>query len=121
MPAIGAEVNVLTFTVPQGKNGVIQKLANQMIGAGWVEGTGDVVWRLDIDGVPAQGYNNIIQTLGTPAVPADLTDRPIKLRENQVITLISRNVAVAVAGQLLLGLVAGYYYPITQERENTWL
>jgi hypothetical protein len=120
LPAIGVEVTVVTFQVPQGMNGVIQKIANQYIGGGWTEGTGDLVWRIEADGVSIRNYNNILGTLGTSAAPGDRTANPIRVYENQTIALIARNVNIGVAGSPLLGLLSGYFYPLTAEDSNTW-
>jgi len=121
LPALGTEATVLTFTVPRRKNGLIDRIANQFIGGGWTEGSGDLVWRVEADGVPIQGYHNMISSIGTMTNPADLGQSTLAIYENQVIRLVARNVAVPVAGQILLGMFRGRFYPIEQEGQNTWL
>jgi len=118
LPAIGAAATVVTFQVPRRKNGVIEFIANQFVGGGWTEGTGDLIWRITADGVPVQGYDNIIASMGTMANPGWLGTRPIRIYENQVIALVLTNVAVVVAGQPLLGLFRGGFWPIEQEGSN---
>ncbi len=121
LPAIGATVTVVTFPVPRRKNGAIEFIGNQFIGGGWVEGTGDLVWQLLADGVPLQGYDSIIASIGTISSPANLGRSPSRIFENQVIELTARNVNIIVAGQVLLGLVRGKFYPLEQEGGNTWV
>jgi len=121
IPAIGAEVTVVTFTVPPRKNGLIQNVSNQFVGGGWTEGSGDLVWRIEADGVPLQGLHNIIASMGSMSNPADFGQNNLAIYENQVIALIALNVAVPAAGQRLLGQFRGRYYPIEQEGQNTWL
>lgn len=121
LPAIGTEVVVVQFTVPRGKNGVIVRISNQFVGGGWVEGTGDLVWRIEADGVPVRDYESIIASLGTTSNPGDRRGNPIRIFENQRIQLICLNVAVGVAGQPLLGLLGGWFYPIEQEGESYFL
>ena len=121
LPALAAEATVLTFTVPRRKNGIIDHIANQFIGGGWTEGSGDLIWRVEADGVPIQGYHNMIASIGSMSNPADLAQSNIAIYENQVIRLVARNVAVPVAGQILLGMFRGRFYPIEQEGQNTWL
>ena len=123
LPAIGAEATVVTFPVPAGKFGMIFRLANQFNAAGWTEGTGHLTWRLEIDGVPVPGYHNILASMGSMSNPADLEKEPIRIREGQTVALICANVApgVGVSGQFLLGLLAGYFYPLSAETQSTWL
>lgn len=120
LPVIAAEVTVVTFTVPLGQNGVIKRMANQYVGGGWTEGNAALIWRLEADGVPIRNFENIIFTIGTTNTPQDFGDGGIRVFENQVIALIARNAAIAVAGQLLLGSLAGWYYPIEQEGESAY-
>lgn len=115
LPAIGSSVTVVTFQVPRRKNGVIEFVANQFVGGGWTEGTGDLIWRITADGVPIQGYDAMIASIGSLSNPGWLGSRPIRIYENQVIALVVTNVAVVAAGQPLLGLFRGGFWPIEQE------
>lgn len=122
LPAVGADVTILSFTVPIGRNGVINKIACNFVGGGWVEGSGDVVWRILVDGAPPPGatsYNSIIASAGSPANPVKISG--FRVFENQLITLIARNVAIIPAGQLVGGRLMGYYYPREFEAENIWI
>ncbi len=121
LPAIGAEVVVISFRVPQGSNGIIDRVANQFVGGGWTEGTGDLLWRIQADSLPVRGYERMIASVGSTSNPADLQKSPIRIYENQLIELVARNVAIVVAAQPLLGLLGGYFYPIEQEGESYWL
>lgn len=119
LPAIGAEANVIQFVVPDGMNGVIDQLGNNFVGGGWVEGSGNVVWRIEADGVAIRNHQNIVASLGNPAMPSRTA--PIRIHEGQVITLVVRNVAVVVAGQLSGGRLSGYFYSKADEAEEVWL
>jgi len=122
LPAIGAEANVISFQVPLGRNGVIQAIANNFVGGGWAEGSGAVVWRIQVDGAPPPGatsYDLILGSLGSPANPVKISG--FRIYENQVLTLVVRNVAVVVAGQLSGGRLLGYLYPREMEADNLWL
>lgn len=119
--AIAADTVVVAFNVPRGKNGAITIISNQFVGGGWTEGTGDLVWRIDINGVSCQGYNSILASIGSMSNPADLRFNPIRIRENDFVQLILNNVNVGVAGQMLLGQLGGFFYPLQQEPTSTWL
>lgn len=124
LPAIGAQANVISFQVPLGRNGVIHKVANNFVGGGWVEGGGLVTWQILVDGAPPPGansYDNILASLGSPANPVTIAG--FRIYENQVLTLVVRNVApgVVVAGQLSGGRLIGYLYPREMEDDGVWL
>lgn len=121
LPAIGAQANVLSFQVPIGRNGVIQKIANNYVGGGWNEGSGAVVWQILIDGAPPPGamsYDSILGSLGSPASPTQIPG--FRIYENQILTLVVKNVSVVVAGQLSGGRFVGYLYPREMESDSVW-
>lgn len=110
LPAIGATATVLTFTVPDGRNGVINLIANVFIGGGFVEFGGLIVWRILIDDAAVRNYQNIVASFGSISNPSRIS--PIRIYERQVVTLQVENVApgVIVAGQTIGGRLGGYYY-----------
>ena len=112
---------VVGFTVPSRSNGTIEFIANQYVGGGWVEGSGGIIWQVLADAVPVQGYDAILGSLGATSNPGSLGRSPIRIFENQLIQLNLKNVSVAAAGQVLLGLFRGHFYSIEQEGQNTWL
>lgn len=129
LPAIGSTVTILTIAVPLGYNGVIKKVANNFVGGGWVEGTGDVIWKILVDGggIPgANSYSSIVASLGSPANPVELPGG-FRIFENQVLTLIAfnnpggPNGGVVVAGQRVGGRLVGYLYPRELEENDIWI
>jgi len=122
LPAMGAQANVIKFQVPIGHNGIIKKVANNFVGGGWVEGSGQVIWQILVDGAPPPGsvnYDLILASLGSPANPVEIAG--FRIVENQVLTLVVKNVAVVAAGQLSGGRLIGYLYPRAMESESSWL
>ena len=128
LPAIGATATIISFQVPIGRNGIINKVANNFVGGGWTEGTGDVIWRILVDGAPPPGatsYDSIPASLGSPANPVLISG--FRIFENQVVTLVAfnnpagLNGGVVVAGQLVGGRLVGYLYPRELEDENIWI
>lgn len=120
LPAIGATQTVASFTCPARQNGEIEFVANQFIGQGWTEGNGALIWQILIDGVPVQGYDSILGSMGTTASPGWMGKGAIQFSENQLVQLQCRNVSVLVGGQILLGLLRGHFEPIETERSNRW-
>lgn len=122
LPAIGAQANVLSFQVPLGRNGVIKKVACNFVGGGWTEGAGGATWQILVDGAPPAGsttYDNILASLGSPANPVEIPG--FRIYENQTLTLVVKNAAIVVAGQLSGGRLIGYLYPREMEADSAWL
>ena len=128
LPAIGSSSNIISFTVPPGRNGIINKVACNFVGGGWVEGSGDVVWRILIDGTPPPGatdYDNILASLGGPSQPTGIAG--FRIFENQVVTFVVVNSAsganggVVLAGQRAGARLTGWTYPRDIEEPDLWI
>lgn len=128
LPAIGSEATILSFRVPQGRNGIINKVATNFVGGGWVEGTGDILWRILVDqGTPpgANSYQAIPASLGSPAQPVGISGFRIFENQTVAVTIFNNpagpNGGVVVAGQLAGGRLAGYFYPRELEPDNIFI
>jgi hypothetical protein len=128
LPAIGSTVTIISYVVPPGRNGIINKVACNFVGGGWVEGSGDVIWRILVDGTPPPGatsYDSILASLGNPSNPTGIAG--FRIFENQVITLVAlnnpggANGGVVVAGQRVGGRFAGWNYPTDIEEDDIWI
>lgn len=126
--AIGSTVTILNFLVPIGRNGVVNKIANNFVGGGWVAGTGDVIWRILVDGAPPPGatsYHLIDDSLGSPAQPVGISG--FRIFENQRLTLVAlnnplgANGGIIVAGQRVGGRLCGHLYPRDSEYHDLWV
>ena len=120
LPAVGAVQVVASFTCPRRYNGEIEFVANQYVGAGWTEGSGSIIWQILIDGVPVQGYDAILGSMGSTASPGWLGKGAIQFSENQLIQLRVTNVSIGPAGQILLGLLRGHFEPVDTKRKSAW-
>lgn len=119
IPAIGANANVIQFQVPQGYNGVIKWIANNFVGGGWVEGSGSLVYQISADGAPFRNHEDIVASLGNPSAPSEIA--PLRIFENQIITLSVQNVNLAPSGQFIGGRLSGWFYPIDEEPAESWV
>jgi hypothetical protein len=128
LPAINSTATILTYLVPIGRNGVINKVACNFVGGGWTAGTGDVVWRILIDGTPPPGatsYDSIVDSLGSPAQPVGISG--FRIFENQTLTVVifnnpaGANGGVVVAGQRAGARVLGHLYPRDMELDDLWI
>lgn len=116
IPAIGASAVVLSFRVPSGRNGVISQIANNFVGGGFVDGSGNILWRFMQDNVALVGLENLNTSLGTPAQPSRTA--PVRIMEGKLISLVVTNVAIVVAGQLIGGRMSGHFYPRNDEQKG---
>ena len=123
LPAVGATVVVAQVTVPTGLNGVLHRIANEFIGGGFVDGSGDIIWQIFQNlgqvggtGVVAPYYDNIINSLGTVPNPSEIDG--IRVQSGAVLAITLTNVAVVVAKQLVRARLGGYWYPIGLEPQN---
>jgi hypothetical protein len=128
LPAINSTATILSYLVPIGRNGVINKVACNFVGGGWTAGTGDVVWRILIDGTPPPGatsYDSIVDSLGSPAQPVGISG--FRIFENQTLTVVifnnpaGANGGVVVAGQRAGARVLGHLYPRDMELDDLWI
>lgn len=118
LPAISATAfaTVVQIPVPEGRNGVLNRIGNVFVGGGFTDFSGDLVWQIVRN--PGTGlqtaernYENIVASLGSVANPGVVA--PIRLFENDVIALVVRNAAIIVALQKVGGLLGGWFYPRT--------
>jgi hypothetical protein len=128
LPAIGSTVIILSFQCPLGYNAIINRVACNFVGGGWVEGSGDVIWRILVDGAPppnASSYNAIVASLGSPASPVQISG--FRIMENQVLTLQAFNNpagpdgGIVVAGQRVGARLLGFQYPRELEGDSIWV
>jgi hypothetical protein len=128
LPAIGSTVVIISFQVPIGYNGVINRLACNFVGGGWVEGSGDVIWKVLVNNAAppaANSYNSIPASLGSPANPVPISG--FRIFENQLVTIVAFNNpagpdgGIVVAGQRVGARLMGFLYPRELEGNGLWL
>ncbi len=110
---------VVTIVCPQGRNGVLMLIANEFVGGGFQDFSGNIIWQIlrnPGNGITTaeRNFENIQASLGTPQNPARLA-AAIRIYENDVIQLAAKNVNIAPAGQFLGGLLGGWFYPRAQD------
>jgi hypothetical protein len=117
LPAVAAQGTVVSFQVPEGRNGIIARFGNVYIGSGFVDYSGALQWQLLADGVPIPNYNNIIASLGATNNPSPVSS--IRVKENQTISLVINNMSLVVGGASSGGRIGGWFYPVEEEPEGS--
>lgn len=131
MPAVDGLYHVIvSVTVPPGRNGVINEIANVIVGGGFADFSGLFQWQIQrnpsVGIVPAErNYELITASLGL--VDAPTTIAPIRVFENDVLVLVGQNLGLPTGGPELGGLFGGWWYPKTwddqfekQDHEISW-
>jgi len=116
LPAVAnTDTLVTTFAVPTGYDGVIVSIVNMFTGAGFVEGSGDLHYRIQINRRWLKDYGDIQTTMGTVASPCMIYRGGVKLRTQEVVRYW---VSVTAAGLGVLdptGRIVcaffGWFYP----------
>lgn len=135
MPAISATnfSTVVSITCPPGRNGVLNYIANVVVGGAWNDFSGDAVWQIvrnpgagvNTGGFAERNYQNIIASYGLVNAPVRISG--IRIFENDVIAWVFRNNALPASGEEVGALLGGYFYPRTwddqwdaRDESNAW-
>ena len=111
-PALAAPpVTILSYTAPQGKLAVINKIAIVNVGGNPPDGTGDVIWSVTINGGGQKGLGQISFQVGTLAAPNDIE---ILLIENDVCQVNVQVVAGAPPPGTTTAIFHGWTYPLSE-------
>jgi len=116
LPAAGASAVIVEFVVPVGRSGVIKWIGNEFVGGNWVNGDGNLLWQILINGAAVKNFERIVMSLGTVQSPSEVAT--LRLRENDLVQFVIQNIGVPSAGQLVLGELRGWYYPKELDPEN---
>lgn len=110
LPAVGNEAVILAFTVPTGRDGVINAYSWNFISTGtaFTQGSGDLVAQLRRNGTPVRNYENITTEKGCVQIPRTIV--PLRIYSKDLIELVIIHEAnVGLTGNVVGGLT-GYDY-----------
>jgi hypothetical protein len=108
-PGIGLSATILSIQVPQGYSGVGRRLSVNIIGPGFVQGLGSLVFSVTVDNAPYKNYASILTEFGSPQIPRP-TDG-ILANSGQVIRINVLNVSYAALGTNCVASIGGWFYP----------
>lgn len=116
LPAVaGVDNLVTTFAVPTGYDGVIVSIVNMFTGTGFVEGSGDLHYRIQINRRWLKDYGDIQTTLGTVASPSMIYRGGVRLRTQEVIGYWVQITAAGLGNLDPTGRIVcaffGWFYP----------
>ena len=111
---IDGDVTVVDFVVPTGYWCRIQQLVCTYTGTGFVDGNGDLEWRLRIGSSYARNMGRILFELGTPSCGFPVSDYigvPSGRRIRMIVRVINATGNIQVGASLILCAVQGYMIP----------
>ena len=110
--ANGLDYTVLSFRVPQGYDGVITAAAHVYTGSGFVDGSGDLRWRLRIGMRWAKDMGDSVVQLGSLQSPFQFYRAGLLLHDGQEIRyIVSHSIGSALSGGRIICAVFGWFYP----------
>lgn len=109
------DTTILDFTMPVGWDGVATNIMMTVTGAGFIEGSGDVIWRLQVGSRWIPDFSNVIFQLNDLRNPHSLVGGYIRLLSLQRVRIFAMLGAGAL-GRLdpadrLNAAVVGWQYP----------
>jgi hypothetical protein len=109
LPAVGSIATVVSLTVPDGFDGVVNYWSWNFTGGGFVQGSGDISVQILRNGAPVRNFDNVLLERGTIGIPCPIS--PIRIWSGQVISIVVNHVANALLNGFVIGNLTGYYYP----------
>lgn len=118
------DVAVINVVQPHTYNAVIHGICCYYTGTGFVEGGGDLVWRLRVGRGWARDFNAIKTQLGLPNLPLELTDYiPILAGQRILFTVSVPNLSglIQIGSSNIVCTLSGWVYPTnwTRAEEKT--
>lgn len=100
------------WTVPIGYYAVIRNITHNIVGPGFVQGSGSLIWQFRVNGVPVKGFGAILTEFGNITlfmrpIPAGLTLTP-----NDHFEYLVRNVAYLAGGTQVVATINGWLWPV---------
>lgn len=110
---LNTDLAVVTFQCPIGFDGVIMGNVNRFLGVGFIEGSGDIEWRIQLSRRYAPDYGLVLTSLGDLTAPTVLSGGGIRIYSNQVIRYMARvtNFALLDPNGRIMAALYGWFYP----------
>jgi len=114
-PGPGVDNLVVQMDVPLGYESMLYGVVLHYTGTGFVEGSGDIIWRIQVGNSWMKGYGNSLFSRGTPSQPFQLADH-LRVKSGTRIQ-VSVNVpnlsgAIQVGASYIICALQGWHYPI---------
>ena len=109
LPAVGISGTIVSFLVPDGWDGVVNAFSWNFTGAGFNEGSGDLVVQILRNDAAVRNYDNITVSKGTIPIPRPIS--AIRIYSKQLVSIRITNVTGGLLTGNVVGSLVGYIYP----------
>ena len=106
---VGTSVVVVTLTVPDGYDGVINAYSWNFTGGGFLQGSGDLQAQVLNNGAAVRNYDNILVEKGTIQEPRNIS--PLRIYSGRTYKLVVNHLANGLLAGNLIASFVGYFYP----------
>lgn len=103
---VGVDTVVMQFKVPQGFDGVIKWISNNLIGGTFAPG--DLIWKITVNNRAVRNFGFITQEKGTITQGRQVS--PIRIFSGDLVGYAVQAVTGAATGMTVCSL-SGYFYP----------
>ncbi len=113
---VSGDNTVLDFRVPMGYYGMLYGLCLHYTGTGFVDGSGDIIWRVRVGNAwAAPGLGSVNVALGVPSQCLQLTDY-IRLISGQriraIVNVPNTSGLIQIGTSRIVCTLQGWYYPV---------
>jgi hypothetical protein len=114
--AFGVDTQILQFRVPLGYDGIVYGVLCKFVGPGFVNGSGDLLWRFRVNERWVKSLRAVPTELGDYTGYAQL-DEFFRLQSGQTIRAYGWvNPLTALKGGAMMAALQGWYFPMQFER-----
>jgi hypothetical protein len=115
-PATGTTGTILTLTVPQGYSSAVRRISLNVIGPGFVQGSGSMIFSITVDNAPYKNYAQILTEMGSFQNPRP-TDG-VLANSGQVYRVLVQNVSYSALGTNIVASLGGWFYPDPRKQKR---
>jgi hypothetical protein len=109
LPQLGVVFTIFQFQVPQGLDGIIKWISNNVINNPTPYVPGSLIWQILINGRPSRNFQMIENEKGTIAQGRQIS--PIRLFSGDIVSYsVMQPIGSTISGQTVASLT-GYYFP----------
>lgn len=105
---------VVTFRVPYGYDGLLSGFYFQYSGSGFAQGSGDIIWRIQVNQYYVKDLSNTPYLLGDPVNPVPMTQGKILTSGQQVRAIVSiPNLSgmIQIGNSTVYAGLLGFFWP----------
>jgi hypothetical protein len=122
-PSPGPETIVTSMMCPYGYDGIIYRISNNYLGAGFNPGLPSLIWRIRngpslTNSKFVDNYNQIVVEYGTTNQPRDISGIFVSSGQYYLYTVTNQDPALPAGTSQVTCCFAGFFWPQQREKQN---